>query len=301
MLAPVWRKTSAVRAAAQCYSTGDFAGTLRHMDRAVLADGDDAATAAELAGLLAVRARQQSGEPMRKSLDDALDYARLAVERNPARASYREARLRLEACRMDRSLLRGAWRGPSSDPAALLRELAAAAALRPRDADRLNRAAEAAYHAGDLSAAEQYLGRALDVVGDNWPILWDHLGNVYWLDGRPEMARASWRKLLARRAADGRVWADLIDPAVARLAGMDAQNSRLRLRLAELCWQTGRTEMMRRQLAGAVAADAALTPQSVMRFTEGDKARTELLKAKAAATDSEAAPGGLQHNMREGT
>ena len=92
---------------------------------------------------------------------------------------------------MDRSLLRGAWRGPSSDPAALLQELAAGVALGPRDPDRLNRAAEAAYHAGDSAAAVLYLGRALDVVGDNWPILWDHLGNVYWLDRQPDLARAS--------------------------------------------------------------------------------------------------------------
>ena len=284
VLAPVRQKTLAVRQAAQSYSLGDPAGAISALRLAVTADTHDAAPSADLASLLIQRARLQADSAFQQTLADAVDQIETAIRRNPTHPAYHETRLLLRVWRRDPSLLRGAWSPPPPDLPRRREKLAGALARHGENPALLNLAAQYAWQADDLDAAIRHLRRALDRADGQWPILWDRLGDALWRKGETEQAVACWRRFWRSRPGRFGRNVDLIEAGVEELARMDGQNSRLRLRLAELAWHIGRPQQLERELDAALAADAALWPASVLRFNDSEKATIRRLREKARET-----------------
>jgi tetratricopeptide (TPR) repeat protein len=272
-----------VTRAAQAISMGDPARAAAEMERAVAADPLDADTAADLAHLYVRQAQPLAGDDFRRVLGDAQRAIRTARTRNPGRPVFLEFQTRLESYRCDPSLLAGEWQPRPPGLADLRKKLNSFLASRPNDPFLLNLAAQYAYQSQDYESAIRCLRRAMNSVGDGWPILWDHLADVYYRDGQTEKARECGQTFYRSRAGLFAEHGPAIDSSIERLDRMDPQDTRLRLRLAERAWQIGRADLIRRELDAALAADAALYPTSVLRLTKDELADIYLLRAKTDA------------------
>jgi len=297
VLRPVWAKSAAIRSAAQAYSLGRWHAAGEHLAKAVEADPLDAATAGELATLLTERAAEMH-EPWRRraQLQSALDYAKLAHRRHPQRQDYLERCLWLRAFLLDDSLPAAAWPDPPADLPGRRKALAKQLDEPPpadtsedlltwryAQARRLSRAAGYAYLAGEYRLAIEHIRRALDLRGADgaWPILHDHLGDAHYRLGNAQSAAEHWRRFRRTREPDAAAWRRITAVAANELAPMDRRDNRMHLRLALLAWLTGQGDAVTVHLDAALAADADLTPESLLHFNEREKAEVDLLGAKA--------------------
>ncbi len=278
---PVYRKSHAIRQAALALSGSDLQAANRWLERATAADPLDPAPPASLAQLRLHAARLAPPATRATLLEAAAQAARTAHARDPLQLANLERLVQLGAYDLDPTLLAAQWTAPPPDLQAQRREVRIALQARPGDPRLLNRSAQLAYQAGDWAQAIEQLRRAIAATDDGWPKLWDHLGDAYLQAGDPQQAREAWLRLLASRLDQWREWKALARSGQLLLTELDPQGLRLRVRLAELAWEAGDTQMVLEQIAAARARDAALTPQSLLHLTAAEQARLDLLARKA--------------------
>lgn len=288
IVAPNWRKTAAISAAAEKLAGGQpltaFEGDMK---RAVAADPLDAGPPADLARIYQSAAQQAADvDEAHRWLREAYPYVRLAQRRQPGSAKYEEMMLEALLWEMDPTLLLAAW---DRSVHQLPRPMPPWPA---RTAWHYSRWAEHQYRQGMFDEAADALGQALELT-DRPGLLLDHMGDVQYRLGRPAAARKLWLDFLQTRLVDLDRWAAVSGYGVRLLDALNDQSARLHLRLAERAWQAGQTDLALRQVHAALDADAALNPDSLIRLAEWERRRLEMVRIKCEAVSNPSAePGG---------
>lgn len=293
LAAPVWARTNLVLQAAESISRGRPTAGAEHLKNATFADPLEPRTPADLSRLLTSQARSEQGGTQQQTLKQARHYAELASDRDPARPALLRQLLESLAAELDPNVLLTSSQTTPTDVE--WGRLQALAEREPNDARLQKLAGSIARRRGEHTLAERCWRRAIEAGGEPEPFLWSLLGDAQAAQGRTEEAVTNWLRFLAGRQEQAGQWS-LLANGMEQLAAMDPQSLRLQLDLAELAWQGGRPDLTLNYLESAQQAEAALWPDSVQRFTAGEREKIETLRKKAELVRSVATPS----RMRDG-
>jgi len=229
-----------------------------------------------------------------RRLQEAMDWAREAIRRDPASYVYWRLAGRIALEQSCPGVVRYRWRPVSGDLHAQAQALRRRLAKGPADVGVLVRLSHVECARGRFAEAVAVLQRAIELSPD-CAALYLHLGDLRHRTGQLAAARQTWAEGLTRCRLEAGEGSPL--RCFAQAVARNPQATRLRLGYAEVLFLARRYDSCLGQVEAALAVDRALPAESVERLSPTELDRLGGLRARAQGMrglDAATSPAGDQ-------
>jgi len=273
---PVCRRLGYSELSAAAFASGDTQAGVDWACRAGRADPLDAVSAADAARAIRRTSPRGDAQAFLAHLERAMDWATLAVARDPANPAYRRlaGRIAWELAAPDSFAY--ARRMPTSGLAEYIKLMRARLARRPKDALALADLAYALRAKGDTAEAIDTLRRAILADPEAQTL---HVLSGNWRYSLGEPAEGPW--LWARDLAPRNRWVDRALEYMGKAIELNPQECRDRLEYARMLCDANRPMRCLAQLEAAQELDRRVPPDSAERLSPHEQQEAESLRARA--------------------